>query len=134
MSNEITENLVEQLAVVAYEDVQKRHLDDGLPSWAGSSPITRHKMKEETLRILNMLIPVLKEEGWLPPSLASKLRALASSEGTQAVQTTLMNDLNQNIVASGHNTQEGLNGYSEGVEHGTIIMGGRVLDALGDAK
>lgn len=64
----ITENMVEQIAVVAYEDVRKRHQGNGLPSWAGSDALTRYKMKEETLRILKLTIPVLLEEGWAPPA------------------------------------------------------------------
>ncbi|MGP4995527.1 hypothetical protein [Glutamicibacter ardleyensis] len=73
MSNEITENLVEQVTVVAYEDVRNKNQDARMPSWAGAPAITRYEMKANVLGVLRMVIPVLVEQGWLPPACESCL-------------------------------------------------------------
>lgn len=63
----ITENMVEQVAVVAYEDVRKRNQDERMPSWSGAPAIIQHEMKANALGILKLTLPILLEEGWTPP-------------------------------------------------------------------
>lgn len=134
MSNEIHENLVEQIAVIAYEDVRKKNPHARMPSWAGATAITRYEMKANVLGVLRMVIPVFLEEGWLPPTVNDAIREAVRDLSVNELHKSLMNSIMIDREVSGHTTKEGLNGYSEGVEHGTISLAGRVLAILPGAK
>ena len=133
MSTEITEDLVEQIAVIAYEDVRKKNQHARMPSWAGASEITRYEMKANALGVLRMVIPVLQEQGWMPPTVNDAIREAVRDLSVEELHKSLMKSLREHPEQGGHNTPEGLSGYSEGVDHGTISLAGRVFNALGGA-
>lgn len=73
-SQNITEELVEQLAIIAYEGVRLKNCSESMPSWTGAGAMTRFQMKQEVLGVLTMVVPVLLEQGWMPPAEAAVLK------------------------------------------------------------
>lgn len=63
----ITSDLVEQLAIVAYEHNRIQNGDLPMPGWTAAGAMTRFTMKNQVLAVLNMTIPVLIEQGWKAP-------------------------------------------------------------------
>lgn len=70
MSKHITEDLVDQLAIVAYENIRLRSAEAPLPSWTALNAVARYQQKLQVVEVLNMVIPVLIEQGWAPPTQA----------------------------------------------------------------
>lgn len=69
-TNHITEDLVEQLAIIGYEQTRIQNGDLPMPSWTRVAAMTRFTAKNEALAVLNMVVPVLIELGWKPPTVA----------------------------------------------------------------
>lgn len=134
MSTEIHENLVEQIAVAYHDKERQNPLGELTPSWRGLQPVQRHLMRGAVLETLNLVLPILKEEGWLPPTVNDAIREAVRDLSVNELHKSLMNSIMIDREVSGHTTQEGLNGYSEGVEHGTISLAGRILAILPGAK
>jgi len=63
----ITEELVEQIAIVSYEAARIDNSDIPMPSWTGAGAITRYEMKQKVLGVLDSVVPVMIEQGWAPP-------------------------------------------------------------------
>jgi len=66
--NHITEDLVEQLAIIAYEQTRIQNGDIPIPSWTGAGAMTRYNIKNDVLGVLRITVPVLIEQGWKPPA------------------------------------------------------------------
>jgi len=65
--NHITEELVEQLAIISYEQHRIQNGDLPMPSWTGAGALSRYTMKEQAREALGMVVSVLLEQGWVPP-------------------------------------------------------------------
>ena len=63
----ITEDLVVQVAIVAYEQVRILSGDIPVPGWTAAGPFARYTMKNQVHENLNMIIPILIAQGWTPP-------------------------------------------------------------------
>lgn len=125
----VTESLVEQLAIVAWEDIRER-TNTPLPSWEPGIPAVKDENRANVLAVLNMIVPVLIEQGWLPATVNDGIRESVRDFSIHDLHESLMNSIMIDREASGHTTQEGLAGYSEGVEHGTVSLAMRITDAL----
>lgn len=125
----VTEALVEQLAIVSWEDIRKR-ANAPLPSWEVAPADEKNQNRANVMAVLNMIVPVLIEQGWLPPTVNDEIREAVRDLTINELHKTLMDSLMATREASGHTTQEGLNGYSEGVEHGVHTLAMSIKDAL----
>jgi len=128
-SNHVTEELVEQAAIVAWEDVRNR-ANVTLPSWDNAEPVVRYETRANVLAVLNMITPVLLEQGWLPPVVNDAVRSIVDEQNVNELHKNLMSHIMADRENSGHTTQQGLDGYSEGVEHGTLSIAGHIKAAL----
>jgi len=72
--NHITEELVEQLAIVSYEQTRIQNGELPMPSWTSSGAMTRFTVKNQVLDVLNIAVPVLLEQGWKPPTEAEAMQ------------------------------------------------------------
>ncbi|WP_426734403.1 hypothetical protein [Glutamicibacter sp. 2E12] len=125
----VTEDLVEQLAIVSWEDIRKR-ANAPLPSWEVAPADEKNQNRANVLAVLNMIVPVLIEQGWIPPTVNDAIREAVRDFSIHDLHKSLMNPFMIDREASGHTTQEGLAGYSEGVEHGIHTLAMRIRHAL----
>jgi len=126
----VTHDLVEQLSIVAWEDIRKKYLHPSIPSWENAECAVKQETSTNVLAALNMTIPVLIEQGWLPPTVNDAIREAVRDVSVNELHQDLMRSLLRHPNKGGHATQEGIDGYSEGAEHGTISLAGRVKQAL----
>jgi len=129
----VTNDLVEQLSIVAWEDIRARNTQTpGFPNlpWEKAPADDKEQTRSNVLAVLNMTIPVLIEQGWLPPTVNDAIREAVRDLSVNELHQDLMRSLQRHPNKGGHTTQEGIEGYSEGAEHGTISLAGRVKQAL----
>lgn len=129
----VTDELVEQLSIVSWEDIRTRNTeshDFPMAPWEIAPADEKDQNRANVLGVLNMMVPVLIEQGWLPPTVNDEIREAVRDLTLNELQQTLMESLMATREASGHTTQEGLAGYSEGVEHGTLTLATRIKYAL----
>lgn len=67
-SQNITEELVEQIAIISYEQIRLKNCEVPMPSWTGAGAMTRYQAKQDVIGVLAMVVPVLLEQGWTPPA------------------------------------------------------------------
>ena len=128
--NTASTELVEQLAREAYEQRRARNLIYPEPAWEDAPAIEKHHGRQAVLAALNLLLPALQAHGWLPPAKHDAIRETVRDLSVNELHKSLMNSLMIDRENSGHTTQEGLNGYSEGAEHGTISLASRIKTIL----
>lgn len=128
--NHITTELVEQLAREAHEAFRDRMGAHESPSWDGESPISKHHGREAVLGALNLLLPALQAHGWLPPAKHDAIRETVRDLSVNELHKSLMDSLRRQPAPGYHDTPEGLAGYSEGAEHGTISLASRIKTIL----
>lgn len=64
----ITDELVEQIAIISYEGIRLKNCELPMPSWTGAGAMTRYQMKQDVIGVLTLVVPVLIEQGWTPPA------------------------------------------------------------------
>jgi len=84
----ITEELVEQIAIISYEQIRVRNSELPMPSWTGAGAMTRYQAKRDVLGVLKLVTPVLIEQGWAPPKEATELRDALERASTLLVGET----------------------------------------------
>ncbi|NQD40532.1 hypothetical protein [Glutamicibacter halophytocola] len=85
----ITEQLVEQIAIISYEQVRIRNGELPMPSWTGAGAMTRYRAKQDVLEVLNLVVPVLIEQGWVPPVEADEMKAVVECVSTLLEDITI---------------------------------------------
>ncbi|MGO2938878.1 MAG: hypothetical protein ACTICQ_15165 [Glutamicibacter arilaitensis] len=63
----ITEDLVEQVAIVSYEQTRIQNGELPMPSWAGAGAFNRYQHKVDIDEALKLIVPVMIEQGWKAP-------------------------------------------------------------------
>ena len=139
--NHITVELVEAIAAArvnahaahygAMPEADRAHVPDfALKTWDEQDQMTKRNVCETVLNQLNEITPHLIETGWLPPAKRDAIRETVRDLSVNELHKSLMNHIMIDREQSGHTTQEGLNGYSEGAEHGTISIASRIKTIL----
>ena len=145
MTNHITTELVERIAKERVERIAAHYNampaadrasvpDFVLNAWDEQDTATKHSVRETVLAQLNEITPHLIAEGWAPPAVISEVRETVTDQAVQELQTSLMDHLKLDPVGSGYTSQDCINGYSEGAEHGTISFASRIKGILGGAQ
>lgn len=142
--NHITEQLVEtiaqrvhahQLNALANASNKDDIPDHAFRTWDELSPVDKFNRSQYVLNDLNFIVPALIETGWLPPAKHDAIRETVRDRSLNELHKSLMKSLREHPEQGGHNTQEGLNGYSEDAEHGTISIASRIKTILdGDTR
>ena len=70
----ITDELVEQIAIISYEGIRLKNCELPMPSWTGAGAMTRYQMKQDVIGVLTLVVPVLIEQGWTPPEELDAMR------------------------------------------------------------
>lgn len=102
----ITDELVEQIAIISYEQIRVRNSELPMPSWTGAGAMTRYQTKQDVSEVLKLVVPVLIEQGWTPPEETAEMRAAVDRVATlfQGMQIShgdgVTEDLNATIRAT----------------------------------
>lgn len=137
----ITAELVDRIAAArvnshaahygSMPEADRAHVPDfALKTWDEQDPMTKHNVRETVLNQLNEITPHLIDAGWAPPAKHDAIRETVRDRSLNELHKSLMNSIMIDRENSGHTTQEGLNGYSEGAEHGTISLASRIKTIL----
>ena len=141
MSSHITTELVEKIAAARvnahaahYGNLPEADRADVpgfvLQTWDQQEPMTKHSVRETVLSQLNEITPHLIAAGWLPPAKHDAIRETVRDMSVNELHKSLMDSLRRHPAPGYHDTPEGLGGYSEGIEHGTISLASRIKTIL----